>query len=221
MNYFAHGIRFLDRPYYLAGTAIPDWLSIADRKVRMRSRLVKPFNETSTHEEAEISSGVLQHLKDDDWFHSSSAFNQTSRDLTVLFRQELKSDPELRAGFLGHIVTEILLDAVLARRHPQLLDRYYEAMAEVNPAMIENCVNKMAKNQTGRLAPLIPLFLKEEFLRDYVFPEKLWYRLNQVMKRVKLASLPEAFIQPLVTAEKMVEERAEDLLPVQYFQASL
>ena len=28
MNYFAHAIRFLDDPYFLSGTALPDWLSV-------------------------------------------------------------------------------------------------------------------------------------------------------------------------------------------------
>jgi hypothetical protein len=42
MNYFAHGIRFLDRPWFLAGTATPDWLSVADRKVRLREKFLVP-----------------------------------------------------------------------------------------------------------------------------------------------------------------------------------
>ena len=37
MNYFAHGHRFVDDPYFLAGTAVPDWLSVVDRKVRVRA----------------------------------------------------------------------------------------------------------------------------------------------------------------------------------------
>ena len=36
MNYLAHGFRFTDEPYFLAGTAAPDWLSVIDRKMRLR-----------------------------------------------------------------------------------------------------------------------------------------------------------------------------------------
>ena len=221
MNYFAHGIRFVDRPYYLAGTAIPDWLSIADRKVRMRARLVQPFHQLSEDDEKEIAAGVMQHLEDDDWFHSTSTFNQTSRDLAVLFRRELSQDTEMRSGFLGHIVTELLLDSVLIERHPHLLDRYYDALEKINPDIIENSVNRMAKNQTDRLAGLIPLFLNEQFLRDYPDSSKLWYRLNQVMKRVRLSVLPEEFVGALISAKKIIEERADDLLPAKFFQLSL
>ena len=38
MNYFAHGREFVDEPYFLAGTAVPDWLSVVDRPTRIRSR---------------------------------------------------------------------------------------------------------------------------------------------------------------------------------------
>ena len=38
MNYLAHGWRFANDPYFLAGTAAPDWLSVIDRKTRLRSR---------------------------------------------------------------------------------------------------------------------------------------------------------------------------------------
>ena len=36
MNYFAHGRHFIDQPYLLAGTAVPDWLNVVDRSVRAR-----------------------------------------------------------------------------------------------------------------------------------------------------------------------------------------
>ena len=37
MNYFAHALPFLDDdPYFVAGTGVPDWLSVADRDVRVR-----------------------------------------------------------------------------------------------------------------------------------------------------------------------------------------
>ena len=38
MNYFAHGRRFVEQPYVLAGTAVPDWLNVVDRKVRVRAQ---------------------------------------------------------------------------------------------------------------------------------------------------------------------------------------
>ena len=43
MNYFAHGRPFVDDPYFLAGTAVPDWLNVVDRRVRVRSKQARLF----------------------------------------------------------------------------------------------------------------------------------------------------------------------------------
>ena len=48
MNYFTHALPFLDGdPYFLAGTAVPDWMSVADRQVRVRAKLAAPLREQS------------------------------------------------------------------------------------------------------------------------------------------------------------------------------
>jgi hypothetical protein len=38
MNYFAHARPFLDQPYFMAGTGVPDWLTVVDRRVRLRAK---------------------------------------------------------------------------------------------------------------------------------------------------------------------------------------
>ena len=118
MNFFAHGLRFLDRPYFVAGTAVPDWLSVADRRVRMRGKLVEPFILNDGSPQSELAAGVWQHLEDDRWFHQTRAFVEITATLAVRFREALAPDDSLRAGFLGHIVTELLIDAELIERHP-------------------------------------------------------------------------------------------------------
>lgn len=217
MNYFAHGIRFLDRPYFLAGTAVPDWLSVADRRVRMRSRRVTPWANGPGDATSEIAKGVLQHLDDDQWFHSTPAFVETSTRLAVLFREALGPEDGMRPGFLGHITTELLLDAVLIERHPRAIDAYYEAVASVDPDVIQSTVNRMAKHETTRLAELIPLFCREQFLRDYVTAKGLLHRLNQVMRRVKLGRLPDEIEDVLESGRDIVESRAGKLLPAPIF----
>jgi len=87
MNYFAHGIRFLDRPYFLAGTALPDWLSIADRRVRLRARNVLPFSAGTGLPRPNWRRSPCSNLRRHAWFHKSAAFAVTSAELTVLLRQ--------------------------------------------------------------------------------------------------------------------------------------
>src|SRR5579871_4042743 len=125
MNYFAHGHRYTDRPYFLAGTAIPDWLSVADRQVRMRPRRVQPFADGSGSPAAELAAGILQHLHDDGWFHRTRAFAEVTATLTTAFRGLLIDPDDHRPSFLGHIVTELILDGLLVVRQPDLLRAYY------------------------------------------------------------------------------------------------
>jgi hypothetical protein len=213
MNYFAHGIRFLDRPYFLAGTALPDWLSIADRRVRLRARSVHPFSNGAGTPAAEIAAGVLQHLADDAWFHKTPAFAVASAEMTVLLRRALPADDGHRPAFLGHILTEILLDAVLIECHPARLAGYYSALSQLDGRLIEQTVNSMSRFSTDRLAQLVPLFVEERFLEDYGDSRRLLHRLNQIMRRVKLSQLPAGLEPALEEARSIVEKHAGALLP--------
>lgn len=212
MNYFAHGLRFLDRPYFLAGTALPDWLSVVDRRVRLRARAVRPFALGSGAPEAELAAGVLQHLEDDAWFHKTAAFAVVSAQLTVLLRNALPADDGHRPAFLGHVLTEILLDAVLIEREPARLESYYRALSAVDAALVEESTNRMARNTTDQLKFLIPLFVEERFLADYADANRLLLRLNQVLHRVKLKPLPAGLAAVLDEARGIVAGRSAELL---------
>jgi hypothetical protein len=213
MNYLAHGARFLGRPYFLAGTALPDWLSVVDRRVRLRARRVEPFADGGDAPEAELAGGVLQHLRDDAWFHATPVFARASAEMTLLFRAALPADDGHRPSLLGHIVTEMLLDGVLMAREPSLLDGYYAALAELDAGIIERAANQMTRNQTDRLAAFIPLFRNERFLADYMEPARLVVRLNQVLRRVRLSPLPAETERIVPAAWRIVEAQADSLLP--------
>src|SRR5262249_33564211 len=131
----------------------------------------------------------------------------------VLFRESLPADDGHRPAFLGHILTEILLDAMLIERYPQQLVAYYAALAQVDAAVIENSANRMARHATDRLKVFIPLFTRERFLPDYLDSKRLLYRLNQIMYRVRLNPLPSGFEASLDEARSIVRGHAAGLLP--------
>ncbi len=214
MNYFAHGMQYIDRPYFLAGTAVPDWLSAVDRKVRMRTRYVAPFADGSGTIQAEIAAGVLQHLEDDQWFHRTRAFIETSAELALLFRSALGNEDAFRPGLLGHIVTELILDGILIQQNLRLLDDYYASLQKINADAVQNAVNRMTQHATtSRLATLIGSFQQEQFLRDYLDPTQLVYRLNQVMRRIKLKQVPNEIEDVIKTAWSVVTNQIGHLLP--------
>ena len=212
MNYFAHALPFLDQPYFMAGTGVPDWLSVVDRRVRVRKKRVREFLVDADKPAASVAAGALQHLCDDDHFHASRAFTEVSLELTVLSRDLLEDDTGLQPRFLGHLLAEVLLDAALIAEKPGKLEEYYRVLDEIDPAVIEQTVNRIATQSTSRLAWMISEFSRIRILWDYLEDAKLMRRLNQVMRRVRLPQLPEAFSDLLPPARQLVARRRGELL---------
>jgi len=212
MNYFAHGRHFVHDPYLLAGTALPDWLSVADRRVKVRSKHAELFLEDADPRQRSLARGVMQHHHDDGWFHNQRAFQELCWKFTVGVRDALPPDDSFRPSFLGHILVELLLDAALIEEDPGLLEAYYDAIDAIEPQELAAGVNRMAPRPVERLAELLPLFSRERFLSDYLDDGRLCYRLNQVLARAGLSRLPAEFAEFLPSARAEVYDRAAELL---------
>jgi len=212
MNYFAHALPFLDDPYFAVGTGVPDWLSVVDRRVRLRIKSVEPFMVDPDSLAAAVAGGVRQHLADDAHFHGTRAFAETNLELVVLFRDVLDGETGLRPGFLGHLLAEVLLDAALVADHPDELQQYYRILESANTPAVEAAVNRMAPRPTERLATMITMFTGARILSDYQEDAKLLRRMNQVMHRVGLEPLPDGFIDVLPAAREIVAGRRKELL---------
>src|SRR5262245_42485954 len=148
MNYLAHGWRFVHEPYYLAGTAAPDWLSVIDRKIRLRSRTAAEFVSDPDPVLSAVARGIVQHHADDAWFHATPAFNELSLNFAVEIRAALPGDEGFRPSFLGHILVELLLDATLSEENPRRLDDYYSALSSLDPAATEQAICRLATRPT-------------------------------------------------------------------------
>ncbi len=220
MNYFAHGLAFLEDPYFLAGTAAPDWLNVVHRKVRLRREQLLPFAEDSGTPAARFAKGILRHLDDDDWFHATVGFEQATREMTGLFREHLTSlEENPRASFLGHITTELILDGVLIASDPKRLDDYYVSLSTVDPAWIERTVSEITGQEVSSLAWFCERFLEARFLFDYLEAPKLLFRLNQVVTRIKLRPLPFSTTKVIKAGWPIVGRHLSELLPLEFYPA--
>ncbi len=217
MNYFTHAIRYLDRPYFAAGVCVPDWLSVVDRKARVRGRRISERLPKLKGDDVEIAQGIQQHLDDDRWFHGTEAFYQVTALIAQSFRENLDESDSWRCGFLGHISMELLLDSALIEQDSTRLDRYYSLLREINVDQLQSVVSNLATREVTRLTELIDLFIKERFLQDYLDDRKLLRRLNQVMKRIQLAPLPDETLVTLAYAREVVRGEVARLLPVEHF----
>ena len=212
MNYFAHALPFLDHPYFVAGTAVPDWLSVIDRRMRVRSKTAQTLVPHADPRVADVAAGIVQHLHDDHWFHQTRAFAELNLQTTAAVREVLPHDDSFRPSFLGHILVEILLDAALIADAPDRLDAYYEALRNVDPQRVGDVVNQLATRPSELWPVFIPHFCAERFLYDYLEDAKLLARLNRVMRRVQLPPLPDEFLTILPGARHAVGQRRKELL---------
>mgnify|MGYP006908208757 CR=1 FL=1 len=212
MNYFAHGRHFVDDPYFLAGTAVPDWLNVVDRRVRVRSHHAKQYLSVPDEPTARVAAGILRHCEDDAWFHNTRAFAELSLTLCGMLREQLPDDEGFRPHFLGHILVEILLDATLAADDPARLEAYYTALDRLDADAVAAAVDTIAPRPAANLGTFIGLFSRERFLFDYSDDGKLLFRLNQVMRRVGLPLLPRTIEETLAAMRPLVADRQDELL---------
>jgi len=213
MNYLAHGWRFADQPYVLAGTAVPDWLSVVDRKMRARGKMAALYVEDADENLAALARGIVQHHHDDDWFHQTTAFNELNLAFTMQIRDVLPTDDGFRPSFLGHILVELLLDATLTEEEPSRLDDYYAALSHSDPAFLQAAINRLSTRQSDKVAYLVTRFLQERFLYDYLEDGKLLVRLNHVMRRVGLPQLPDDLASLFPAMREIIRNRRHELLP--------
>ncbi|MFN0021646.1 MAG: hypothetical protein ACKVP0_25645 [Pirellulaceae bacterium] len=213
MNYLAHGWRFANQPCFLAGTAVPDWLSVIDRKMRARGKTAALFVDDADENLAALARGIVQHHRDDEWFHQTTAFNELSLAFTMQIREVLPADDGFRPSFLGHILVELLLDATLTEEEPARLDRYYVALAQADPAFLQAAINRLSTRQSDKVAYLVTRFLQERFLYDYAEDGKLLVRLNHVMRRVGLPQLPPELAELFPEMRATIRSRRHELLP--------
>lgn len=212
MNYLAHGYRFLDDPLFLAGTAVPDWLCVSDRPTRVRARFIHASRMSLTDSRQRVADGILRHLEDDDLFHRSAVFADVEADLSARFRALMPDAFDHRPGFLGHVLTELLLDAWLTENDPQLLNQYYAALNEVDAEFIQQTVNQVAKRPAERLVMFIDRFRTLQFLYDYLDDDRLLSRLNQVLRRVTLPPLDDSHRPVVADARRLLRRHGDALL---------
>lgn len=211
MNYLCHARDHLDQTWGIAGTSLPDWLSAADRRSRVdpaRARELAAGDGVS----ADVARAVLVHLEDDLWFHTTAAFDEVTQAITVQIRERFPGRPRLRASFFGHVMMEMLLDAVLEERRPGAMERFYARVDEIDASKLHEIAVALCPRPPQRLGSLLPLFSRARFLFGYREDSALVRRLGGLCHRIGLPELPEGFVDVVPASRALVRARADDLL---------
>lgn len=212
MNYLAHGFRHLDDPWFVAGTALPDWLRVLDRRARAPAETVAAHAHDPDPRVASLARGVLRHHEDDRRFHGSSDFAAARAETSRALRTVLPAADGHRPSFISHLLVEIHLDDVIAGDEPGLLDRYYAALGALDPSEVGEVAQRVAPGAPAGLPRLVRRFLDDRFLADYAQPRPLLRRLDRVLGAARQPGLPASVEALIPLTRASVASRRNGLL---------
>ena len=193
---------------FLAGTAVPDWLAVADRAVRLRPAC------RALSVRCRSGRGGVGRRESFSTSATTPGFTKAGRlprprwSLRQV-RDALAGDEGLRPAFLGHLLVELLLDAALIAEAGPRLAEYYQVLDRLDADRIEAAVNRVAPASHAAAGGVHRPFPPRAGLVGLLEDDKLIVRLNQVMRRVRLAPLPAEFALVLPPARRLVAERRE------------
>lgn len=210
MNYLAHSLAFLGASsssaanadgllfWRVAGTSLPDWLRVVDKHARLRPEVLNAVN-TADARWLALREGAQRHHDDDRAFHLDEAFDAHAADLARRIRAVA---PTVRASTLGHVLTEMLVDAELMRADATLLSRYHDGLDALDVEVIAD----FSRDATGRplqdLPTLIERFRRSRFLGSYLDDDGLYDCLHGVCRRAGLEPPPRAAMLPVLTVAR-------------------
>lgn len=173
MNFLAHYViatRFLTPqeplPAYVVGTALPDLLPLAAARVRLRPAQIERFT-ARTEFEAALGAGVSVHLATDMAFHRSAAFADAQAQTSELLAEAAFDGVRVRRFFAAHVLTEMVLDAVLLRAEPALADKFYAAFVAANFAAAAYWAEAVTGKPLPNLPGVLTRFARSGYLREY------------------------------------------------------
>jgi hypothetical protein len=211
VNYLAHAVDVLDDPWLVAGTSLPDWLRAVDRKARVRPESLALIEVVPASEEARVKAGALKHHDDDLRFHTHDAFEALTHDAVHAIRA-LSPDPRLRASALGHIVVEMLLDAIVEERRPGSTARYYEAIEQLDADELARIIARFTGRDVPGFARLFPRFVQARFLFAYASDDGVVDALEGVAWRTGMPPPPDGTAAVVRGLRPRVREAAATLL---------
>lgn len=214
MNYLSHARELLDRPYAVAGTALPDWIAAFDRDSRLRSGGVLPEMADDGSPRSEILSGIERHFHDDAWFHGTAAFRNTVAEMARGIRARFPDLPRrrVRATFIAHLMLEMLLDGALMEADPALLPAYRETLGRVELRVVADVAGELAPIDPDAFHSLLQRFKGARIFDVYLSDVELTARLDAILVRARQSPLPEGFIDMVTEARPLIASRAKVLL---------
>lgn len=170
MNFLAHfliALRTLPSsaslPDYTVGTALPDLLPLAARRVRLRPERINLVGDPETA----MGAGVRVHLATDAAFHKTAAFAEAQAQAKRRLTEAGFAGMRVRGFFVGHVLTELALDAALLRATPSLGEEFYAAFSAADFAAAARWTEAVTQRALPLLPAVLDRFARSRYLLSY------------------------------------------------------
>jgi hypothetical protein len=211
LNFFAHFYfdHRLEHHPFNTGLVLPDLLRNFLPGKRVRIEQLAPARE---HEEVQLLwEGCMMHLERDRRFHGSAYFHEAEAALKELFRREELGKTVPRTWLAAHLLVELMLDRVLMKQAPELLDAFYHSLRNTSPETT-NLFLEDAQLDASAFRQRFDRFTEVAYLYHYPDDGAMTYSLMRIYMQAKVTpewtlNQQEAVRNLLPEAEALVTER--------------
>jgi hypothetical protein len=202
LNYFSHffvdGIE--NQHEYNTGLLLPD---ITRGKIKsFRNQLAFSSNISQ-----QFFDGCSAHYSADNKFHASFFFNSILQEVNHIINKAKFSPDINRKWFLAHITTELMLDRILVKTHPDMLDKFYHSLNSINDADLEIYLKLYGMIDTNSFFEFFNHFRKVQYIYYYTDNNKFVYSLNKIMIRAGVSAISDFNQHVLHDAIILLEEK--------------
>lgn len=206
MHFLSHYYvdRQRDNALFVLGALVPDiaphFTKTYNTKIRNRDWDL-PADLRPLHE------GVLRHYELDAAFHSSIFFKESCSFASECMLREDLDREKYRFWFLGHIVTEVILDRQLIIENSCLVEEYYEMLNSVDIYKFDAYLNFLVdEDEKNKILSTFMRFLEVRFLQYLKTTDGAAEGIVRTAHRATGVTFPDIDRRKLVAALHNIED---------------
>ena len=179
LNYFAHYFfdHIEDDAYHNFGLSAPDFVRNFIRGKKLKR--IKP-EDLGHFPSVRLAEGSRKHILRDNSFHASAFFNQMEQQVNQALKPAFVELDMQRYWFAAHLLSEMMIDRVLMKQHPSLMDQYYIDLEQTNLGEVSLFLKGQGIDDTSDFETRMSHFIDVQYLKRYVDDEALTYSLNRI-----------------------------------------
>lgn len=178
LNYFAH-YYFDQHPtseLHNTGLVLPDLVRNFVKGKKLKTQHLTP---EIVEKYPDLSEGTMKHFSRDSRFHGSQYFQFSNEKINRVIAPVFKRIDIPRYWFAGHLLSEMMIDRVLIKKHPEMIQQFYTELEKTHQPLIHDFLG-MNADETTLFEQRMDRFLQARYLEHYVHDSAMAFSLHKV-----------------------------------------